>query len=59
MSRRSRAVAFLLAAGLAAAGAAAVADGYGESVARGYGELRRVVVASEEEARLIALPVRP
>ena len=48
MSRRSRAVAFLAAAGAAAIVAAAIADGYGESVARGYGELRPVVVAREE-----------
>jgi Flp pilus assembly protein CpaB len=45
MSRRSRAFGFLLAAVLAAAAAAVIADGYGESVARGYGELRPVVVA--------------
>lgn len=48
MSRRGRAVVFFVAAGLAAAGAAAIADGYGERVARGYGELRRVVVASDD-----------
>jgi len=46
--RRRRSLGFLLAAGLAAATAAAIADGYGESVARGYGELRPVVVAAEE-----------
>lgn len=45
MSRRGRSLAFLLAALLAAATAAAIADGYGDSVARGYGELRPVVVA--------------
>ncbi len=45
MSRRGRALAFVLAAACAAAAAAAVADGYGASVARGYGELRAVVVA--------------
>lgn len=39
---------FLLAAGLAAAVAAAIADGYGDSVARGYGELRPVVVAAAD-----------
>ncbi len=44
MSRRGRAVAFLLAALLAAGAAAAIADGYGSSVARGYGPLRPVVV---------------
>lgn len=46
MSRRGRAVAFLVAAGLAAAGAAAIADGYGDSVVRGYGELRPVLIAA-------------
>lgn len=45
MSRRGRALAFLAAALAAAVGAAAIADGYGASVARGYGELRPVVVA--------------
>jgi len=45
MSRRARAIAFLLVALLAAATAAAIADGYGNSVARGYGVLRQVVVA--------------
>jgi Flp pilus assembly protein CpaB len=45
MSRRSRAVAFLFAALLAAAAAAAIADGYGDKVSHGYGELRTVVVA--------------
>lgn len=45
MRRRRRALGFGLAALLAAAAAAAVADGYGRSVARGYGELRTVVVA--------------
>jgi Flp pilus assembly protein CpaB len=44
MSRRRRAVAFLLAALLAAATAAAIANGYGSRVARGYGPLRPVVV---------------
>jgi len=48
MSRRARSLAFLLAAALAAATAAAIADGYGDSVARGYGELRPVVVAAED-----------
>lgn len=46
MSRRGRAIGFLLAALLAAVAAAAVADGYGRSVVRGYGELRPVVVAA-------------
>jgi Flp pilus assembly protein CpaB len=45
MSRRGRALAFGLAALSAAAAAAAIADGYGSSVARGYGDLRPVVVA--------------
>lgn len=47
MSRRGRAVAFLVAACVAAVAAAAIADGYGERVARGYGELRSVVVAGK------------
>lgn len=46
MSRRSRAIGFLLGALLAAIAAAAIADGYGQSVVRGYGELRPVLVAS-------------
>jgi Flp pilus assembly protein CpaB len=46
MSRRARAVAFLVLALLAAAVAAAIADGYGSSVARGYGPLRPVVVVT-------------
>jgi Flp pilus assembly protein CpaB len=45
VSRRGRALAFLLAALFAAFVAAAIADGYGDSVARGYGALRPVVVA--------------
>lgn len=48
MSRRIRAVAFLLFALLAAAVAAAIADGYGSSVARGYGPLRQVVVLARD-----------
>jgi len=48
MSRRARAAGFLLAALFAAAAAAAVADGYGNSVVRGYGELRPVLVASTD-----------
>jgi Flp pilus assembly protein CpaB len=44
MSRRGRAVGFLVLALLAAGAAAALADGYGSSVARGYGPLRPVVV---------------
>jgi Flp pilus assembly protein CpaB len=46
MSRRGRAIGFLLGALLAAAGAATIANGYGDSVVRGYGELRPVLVAS-------------
>jgi len=48
VSRRNRAVAFLLAALLAAVAAAAVADGYGERVVAGYGELRPVLIASAD-----------
>lgn len=48
MSRRGRAVGFLAAALLAAVAAAAIADGYGDSVARGYGALRPVVVAGSD-----------
>jgi Flp pilus assembly protein CpaB len=44
MSRRRRALAFLLLALLAAAVGAAIADGYGASAIRGYGPLRPVVV---------------
>jgi Flp pilus assembly protein CpaB len=45
MSRRRRALGFLVAALVAAAAAATIADGYGKSVVRGYGELRPVVIA--------------
>jgi pilus assembly protein CpaB len=48
VSRRARAVAFGLAALVAAIVAGAIADGYGDSVARGYGALRPVVVASSQ-----------
>jgi len=48
MSRRLRAVGFLLAALLAATGAAAIANGYGDSVAGGYGDLRPVLVAGAD-----------
>lgn len=48
MSRRARAVSFLLAAAVAAVAAAALAEGYGESVARGYGRLRPVVVSTAD-----------
>jgi Flp pilus assembly protein CpaB len=44
MSRRRRAIGFLLSALLAAAAAAAIAAGYGASATRGYGPLRPVVV---------------
>jgi Flp pilus assembly protein CpaB len=47
MSRRGRSLAFLLAALIAAAGAAAIADGYGTRVAHGFGELRPVLVAAK------------
>lgn len=50
MSRRGRALAFVLAALFAAATAAAIADSYGTSVARGYGALRPVVVAGADLA---------
>lgn len=46
--RRRRSLGFLLAALVAAVAAATIADGYGKSVARGYGELRPVVVATAE-----------
>jgi Flp pilus assembly protein CpaB len=45
VSRRGRAAAFLAVSLLAAVAAAVIADGYGESVVRGYGELRPVLVA--------------
>jgi Flp pilus assembly protein CpaB len=48
MSRRARAVAFGLAALVAALVAGTIADGYGNSVARGYGALRPVVVAAAQ-----------
>ncbi len=48
MTRRARAAGFLLAALFAAAAAAAVANGYGDSVVRGYGELRPVLIASTD-----------
>lgn len=46
MSRRSRAIAFLALALVAAGLAAGIADSYGTKVARGYGPLRDVVIAS-------------
>jgi len=48
MSRRTRALAFLLLALLAATAAAMIADGYGASVRRGFGPLRPVVVLAAE-----------
>jgi Flp pilus assembly protein CpaB len=48
MSRRARAIAFGLAALAAAVIAGTIADGYGQSVARGYGALRPVLVATAE-----------
>lgn len=48
MSRKGRAVAFLLLALTAAGIAAAVANGYGSSLARGYGALRPVVVLTAD-----------
>ncbi|HEY2056035.1 MAG TPA: SAF domain-containing protein [Solirubrobacterales bacterium] len=48
MSRRTRAIAFGVGAVLAAVAAGAIADGYGNSVARGYGALRPVVVAAAQ-----------
>ncbi len=48
MSRRARAAAFLLLALLAAGLAAAIADGYGSRLARGYGPLRPVVVSTRD-----------
>ena len=48
MSRRGRAVAFLLLALVAAAIAAAIADGYGSRIAGGYGVLRPVVVTGAD-----------
>lgn len=48
MSGRGRALGFMAAAVLAAVAAGVVADGYGRSVVRGYGELRPVLVAVED-----------
>jgi Flp pilus assembly protein CpaB len=50
MSRRRRALGFLLLALLAAATAAAIANGYGASAIRGYGPLRPVVVLAADIA---------
>jgi len=57
VSRRGRAIAFGAAALCAAVIAAALADGYGERVARGYGELRPVLVA--EAALAAGEPIEP
>jgi Flp pilus assembly protein CpaB len=51
MSRRARAVAFLVVAIACAALAAVIADGYGASVASQYGELRPVLVAARDLQR--------
>jgi Flp pilus assembly protein CpaB len=48
MSRRRRSLVFACLALIAAAAAAAIADGYGSSVARGYGPLRPVVVLTSD-----------
>jgi Flp pilus assembly protein CpaB len=48
MSRRGRALLFVLLAAAAAAIAAGLANSYGSSVARGYGRLRQVVVISAD-----------
>jgi Flp pilus assembly protein CpaB len=57
MSRRGRAIAFLLLALTAAGTAAAIADRYGSSVSRGYGRLRPVVVT--EAALRARRPIGP
>ncbi len=51
MSRRGRALLFVLLAATAAAIAAGLANSYGSSVARGYGRLRPVVVISADIRR--------
>jgi Flp pilus assembly protein CpaB len=61
MSRRGRAIAFLLLALVAAGAAAAIAEGYGSRVARGYGPLRPVVVVGsplQSGTRLGSEPAR-
>jgi len=50
MSRRRRALLFLLLALLTAAGAATIANGYGKSAVRGYGSLRPVVILAADIA---------
>ena len=57
MSRRGRAIGFLLGALAAAAAAAAIANRYGDSVVEGYGRLRPVVVAGAELER--GRPIAP
>jgi pilus assembly protein CpaB len=57
MSRRTRAIIFGLAALVAAVLAGTIADGYGDSVTRGYGALRPVVVASDDLA--VGKPLDP
>jgi Flp pilus assembly protein CpaB len=47
VSRRTRAIAFLGLALVAAVAAAGIADSYGSRVASGYGPLRKVVVATK------------
>jgi Flp pilus assembly protein CpaB len=59
MSRRTRALAFLSFALAAAVAAAGIADGYGSSVAQGYGPLRSVVIVARGlEAGKPLLPER-
>jgi Flp pilus assembly protein CpaB len=50
MSRRRRALGFLILAAISATGAAVIADRYGASAVRGYGPLRPVVVLGAEIA---------
>ncbi len=50
MSRRGRALGFLLLALVAAGAAAAIADGYGSRALRGYGPLRPVVILDTDIA---------
>jgi Flp pilus assembly protein CpaB len=57
MSRRKRALGFLLLALIAAAAAAAIADGYGSRIADRYGPLRPVVVVATDLPR--GRPIRP
>jgi Flp pilus assembly protein CpaB len=58
VSRRTRAIAFLGLALVAAVAAAGIADSYGSRVASGYGPLRQVVVATKGlEAERVLGPV--